>query len=200
MVASTALVLAACATEIDGVGEPPADELPAAAEQDGDVDDEDLDGDEPGTSPRGNVVKQLGEEAGAVSVDRPGLTWEDMEIIFAIDAIEVGATCTQEFADPPENGHFLALDVRVSTREHLDESLGWSFLNPYDFSVVGDDGVTETALATFATYGCIAESEELPSEFAPASKYTGTIILDSKHDTGVLVYRTGRGAGWEWEF
>ena len=74
--------------------------------------------------------------------------------------------------------------------------------NPNDFSVIGEDGLTESALATAASYSCLTEQEMISTEIGPGENVRGKLVLDSKSDTGILVYRPGWaiGPGWEWKF
>ncbi|WP_258905276.1 hypothetical protein [Actinokineospora sp. UTMC 2448] len=145
----------------------------------------------PATSERGNVPKKLGEEAGVTNED--GATM----LTFTLDSIDKSGRCTGEFAEKPENGHFLILHLRVTTAAEFDEMVAAGMFNPYDFAVVGPDGVTETNLSTVATYSCLNESA--PLALAPGSKYRFSIVLDSRSTKGVLTYRPGfMASGWEW--
>jgi hypothetical protein len=65
------------------------------------------------TSERGNVVKKVGETAAF------GLTQDEFVVSFVIDKIMVGAKCTSQFAQKPEHGSFLRLDVRAETKPNM---------------------------------------------------------------------------------
>ena len=75
-------------------------------------------------------------------------------------------------------------------------------ITPHQWSVVGPDGVTESAIATGAAFTCLESSEQLPVEqFTPSSKYRGKIVLDTASASGVLLFRPGiTNGGWEWSF
>lgn len=76
-------------------------------------------------------------------------------------------------------------------------------ISPFAFSIAGPDGITETGLATVATMGCTSENAQLPyRDYSPSSQYAGTIVLDSRHTTGTLVFKPilRTPTGWEWAF
>ena len=70
----------------------------------------------------------------------------------------------------------------------------------HEWSVVGPDGLTESSAATGSAFMCLDEDELLPtSPFTPASKYRGSIVLDSKSTSGALLFRPSSWPpGWEW--
>lgn len=149
-------------------------------------------------SPRGNVPKKLGEVAAF------GPTQDQLVVKFAIDKITVDPKCTGQFVDKPQNGHFLRLDVRAETDPNMPTNGYMYSINPFEFSTVGDDGITESSLMTASTMGCVDTADLLPSgAFSPGSKYRGALILDTKNPSGVLVLRPsfmGTNGGWEWEY
>jgi hypothetical protein len=193
VVAALALpvVLAACSAPAPSTPQlnvPPAPEVPASAPA------------APATpagilSERGNVVKQLGEVAGF------GPTQDDIVVTFAIDKITVDAKCTAQYSQKPEHAHFVTLDVRAETKPTMPNDRGYS-INPFEFSTIGADGITEQSLTTGAAFTCLDTSEQFPANLSPGSKYRGSIVLDTKNPSGVLVYRPGfmLGGGWEWNY
>ena len=157
----------------------------------------------PPRSPRGAIVKALGEEGGFGDETQGG-----KEVItFAVDAISP-AQCTsdwQEYGSPAENGHLIAVSLRMATAPELAQSEMASYftVSAYDFNFVSPDGVTHTDLGTMATYGCLQESESFTQNpLAPGSAYVGKIVLDLPAPNGILVYRPSvlGGGGWEWSF
>lgn len=146
-------------------------------------------------SDRGNVIKKVGETAAF------GPTQDNLVVSFVVDKITVAAKCPGQFAQKPEHGHFVRLDVRAETKPAMPANLGYS-ISPFDFSTDGPDGVTEQSLSTGPTYGCVDPSAQFPSTLNPGSKYRGAIILDTANPSGVLVYRPGfmAGGGWEWSY
>jgi hypothetical protein len=147
------------------------------------------------TSERGNIIKKQGETAGF------GPGQDDIEVTFVVDKITVDAKCTSQFAQKPEHGHFVKVDLRAETKPTMPTDRGYS-IGAYDFSTVGGDGVTEQSLGTGPAFGCIDPSEQFPPNITPGSKYRGSIVLDTKNPAGVLVYRPGfmASGGWEWHY
>jgi hypothetical protein len=100
----------------------------------------------------------------------------------------------------------MAIALRFSTApEMADSELAQYFtVGAQDFQYVGADGVTVTNIGTVAAYSCQGSGAGAfpQTQLAPASAYTGTIVLDLPAPTGVLVYRPGfiTGGGWEWAF
>lgn len=156
----------------------------------------------PGTeiSQRGNAIKEIGETAFAYETD-PADPWLE----FQVTDIEVDGQCTEEFAEPPENGHFLFVTISASTSSAWPAELQGLTVDfsAFDFSIIGKDGLTESSLDTIATFGCLPESELLPIDgIGPGENVTGKLILDTANPSGVLVFRPwflGTG-GWEWTY
>ncbi len=154
----------------------------------------------PERNDRGNIEKELGEEGGFTD-----LATGETTVTFAIDKITPNFACTGEFADPPERGHFVAIDLRMATAPAptFDAELYFT-VSSYDFKFIGSDGVTVGDLGTYATYGCLADGQEFTTDaLAPSQKYMGKIVLDVPEASGTLMYlpsATGGTSGWEWEF
>lgn len=149
-------------------------------------------------SPRGNLIKKIGETASVATEGGEG----DVLVEFAITDVATNADCTNEYADEPANGNFVVVTIEATTMPELAEQeymTSWGF-NPYDFHIVGDDGKREND-STGTAYSCLSESESLPFEIGPGQTVEGKVALDSAYEKGVLVYVPGSvGAGWEWEF
>lgn len=150
------------------------------------------------TSPRGNVIKDIGETASVATEGGEG----DLLVEFAITDIEVDAECTDEYASEPENGHFIVISIEATTMPELGEQdwpTSWDF-SSYDFQIFDADGKREND-STGNAYSCISSSESLPYDIGPGQTVEGKVALDSAHTEGVLVYAPSfLGAGWEWEF
>lgn len=156
--------------------------------------------DEPKRSPRGNLIKEIGQGAGIHNPDT-----KDQWAAFVVHGIEVDPVCTALYSSdyPSENGHLLALDVSIETFPELAESDWPTFgLNPYSMKIVAPNGTTSNAqLGTMATYNCFDDSMVVPSgDLGPAEKVTGKIVLDSEVPAGTLVITDGGVIGWEYEF
>jgi hypothetical protein len=150
-------------------------------------------------SQRGNIVKDIDEIAGAFTDDTMETTWLE----FKITDVTVNGECTEEFAEPADNGHLIFVRIEVSTGSEWPEFMeGTTVGLDYEWSIVGEDGLTESALDTISTYGCLPEAELLPAAgIGPGENATGTVILDSRNETGVLILRPWfLDGGWEWEF
>jgi hypothetical protein len=164
------------------------------SEQDEAVDEESG----PPRSQRGNIVKAIGE-AGGIS----DLTTGRPVVTFTVDAITADAPCTSAYADGPVNGHFVAVDLRVTTDPALPSDWYYS-ISPFDFSFVGPDGITVPEVATMESYSCLAGNEQWSTDtLSPGSTYVGTIVVDVPSPTGTLIYRastSGGSDGWEWSF
>jgi hypothetical protein len=158
---------------------------------------------DPDLSPRGHIMKDLGEVGGLSHPDDLTPSLEELVLSFSIDAIRVDAPCTSEYAEEPENGHFVALDIRASTTENYPADVYYFNMNPTTFSFVGSDGVFVQNIATTPTYGCMDYDDPnlFPSAtFTPASSYRGTVILDIPETSGTLIWTPmGGTSGWEWQ-
>ncbi|WP_125726651.1 hypothetical protein [Kibdelosporangium aridum] len=150
----------------------------------------------PATSVRGNIKKKVGDVA-ALCADNG---CAEFTVTFTLDKLEVDPKCTDKYSRgvKAENGHFVVLSFTVKTTDKFTGDNVYSMLNPYDFSIVGPDGIT---VQNTSSTGCVAVSELLPSNFSPSSQYVGKVVLDTKHAKGVIVYRPGMiDGGWEWEY
>jgi hypothetical protein len=135
-------------------------------------------------SERGNTIKKVGEPA-----------------FWRADGLEDGAevgrftvtkiapiACTEEYAQKPENGNLVALTIDVVTKPTLaQETVKSVYLSPFDFKYIAPNGTTFNGnLASAATYGCIDNSLSLKSEFGPAEKAHGIMVLDLPQKGGIL--------------
>lgn len=151
-------------------------------------------------SERGNLIKKLGEPA-AFGPTASGQV--DPVVTFAVDKITVGAKCTSAYPQPAEHGNLVRVDLRAETAKTLPPD-GFYMISGWDFSTVGADGITETQLVTGPAAMCLDESDMFHGQqFAPASKYRGSIVIDTKNSSGVLVLKPSfmmTTGGWEWEY
>lgn len=147
-------------------------------------------------STRGNLVKTVGEGASVTDKDKTVAS-------FVVNSIQVDAPCTNQYAQPSENGHFVALNVSMETDPALAESVNPQFgLAGYAWKAVAENGTTFNGdIMTASSFMCLNDEERLPSALGPGEKATGTLILDVPTATGVLVHKQGfMPAGWEWEY
>ena len=149
---------------------------------------------------RGNRTKAIGETAWSSENPDGSNPWFEMQVT----GIDVGAKCTEEYAEAPVNGQFMFVNIAVSTSSAWPADLEGVPLdfNPNDFTIVGPDTLTEHDLGTAPTYGCLPHGELFPiAGFGPGENLTGNVVLDSANTTGVLVYHPWWAAsGWEWPF
>jgi hypothetical protein len=152
------------------------------------------------TNARQNIEKKIGESAGLGGTDP-----SSSALNFAITKITIDARCSEPYAEKAQNGHFILVDMSVSTSPTMDRTYGSYIINPNNFSIVGPDGVTEAgeSLTSMAAYTCLSQSKQLPTTLAPGQRYLGTIVLDSRYTSGVLVLAPqggfDNGNGWEWK-
>ncbi len=150
------------------------------------------------TSPRGNLVKQVGELAGIRDASGEYLA------AFTVNDIIVDIPCTGELADPPENGHFVALDVSVETSPNmLNSDLIQQFsMSSLTFQAIGPDGVTSNAgTDSVATLFCLDDSVQLPGNIGPGEKARGLVLLDVENPTGTLIYEDfWTDSAWEYAY
>jgi hypothetical protein len=145
---------------------------------------------------RGNVVKRIAEEAGVSAPDAsPAMT-------FTVDAIQVDYPCTSDYPQPPENGHFVGLSMRVTTAPEPAGRLVPRHQR-HRLLVHRSDGVTVSSVDTIAAFTCAPDDEQLPSgPLGSGQQYVGTVVLDVPETTGIVQYRPlylSQG-GWEWHF
>jgi len=146
---------------------------------------------------RGNLVKAIGQlSGGSVSPTDPTVVVE-----FTLTAIDPNFKCTNQYAQAPANGHFVALTFDVQTTADLAKAAfpEWSIMSS-DFRVFAPDGTREND-STGNSSGCLKESEALPAFMGPGEHAVGKVVLDTAQTTGSIVLANGGGStGWEWGF
>ncbi|NYJ08627.1 hypothetical protein [Petropleomorpha daqingensis] len=150
----------------------------------------------PGGNARGNIEKQIGEEAGVTGTDGSDL------MTFTVDAIQVDYPCSGDYPQPPENGHFVGLSMHITTAPNLPAD-SFVDINATDFSFIGGDGVTVSNVDTFPAFTCAPDAEQLPSgPLGSGQQYVGTLVLDVPETTGIVQYQPLylTQGGWEWHF
>ena len=150
-----------------------------------------------GQSERGLLIKRPGDVA------QFGVTQDALTVKFVVDKITVDPKCSGGAAQQAENGHLVKLDLRAETTPELPASSNFYIVGG-DWSVVGPDGVTESEVWTMPAASCLPSKQLFPSDpLSPASKYRGSIILDTRSASGVAMFRPGfmsDHGGWEWSF
>jgi hypothetical protein len=150
------------------------------------------------TSPRGNLIKQVGELAGIRDANGEYL------VSFTVNDIIVDIPCTDSSAEPSEHGHFVAVDVSVETSPNmLNSDLIEQFsMSSLTFQAIGPDGVTSNAgTDSFATLFCLDDAAELPSNIGPGETARGLVLLDVEHPAGTLIYEDyWTDSAWEYTY
>lgn len=149
-------------------------------------------------SPRGNIIKEIGETATVATEGGEG----DVLVEFVVTDIETNAECSNEYAEEAANGNFIVLTFEVETKPELADQeyvTSWNF-NPYDFQVFNTDGKREND-STGNAYSCLSEAQSLPFDIGAGQVVEGKVALDSAFEEGFIAYvPMAVGAGWEWEF
>jgi predicted small secreted protein len=142
------------------------------------------------TSPRGNLIKTVGQTAGQTYNGQTTVT-------FVVKSIEVDAKCSSSFYTP--KGHIVVMTVDAETTPALanDPMKSWA-LNMFAWKAIADNGTTVNG--TPVAVGCLDSAEQLPS-MGPAEKATGKIAFDLPSAAGTLIYTIpGETSGWEWAY
>lgn len=149
-------------------------------------------------SDRGNIIRTLGQGAGLS--DQSG----NQAVSFVLNKITIDPVCTGNYARPPENGHFLALDISAQTFPPLKDLFGSGQFDfgAYNWKLIAANGTTYNgSLNSGPAIGCLADAEKLPNRVGTGEKVTGTLILDVPATEGTLVFApTFADASWEWQY
>lgn len=150
----------------------------------------------PELSQRGNLVKAMGEEAALLDPNGEPM------VTFTVHSITEG-TCTEPFAEPPENGQYIFLDVSLSTAPDLLQDYGSAeFGLVGGWEVITPSGQTSNAmLESFGAFTCLPEAQQLPSWLGPGESARGTVVLDVPTPSGTLMFHDLiDSTGWEWKY
>lgn len=146
---------------------------------------------------RGNLTKAIGEEASVTSKDGKNI------YSFKVTGITPDAQCTDQYAQPSENGHLVKLDVEVVTGDAKtmeDNYYSSVYMGSSSWKYITAEGTTYNGdLGSVAAMMCLDDAETLPIDIGPAEKVTGSMILDLPNLDGTLVYEdTFAEGGWEY--
>ncbi|RYQ26444.1 hypothetical protein PG2029B_1040 [Bifidobacterium pseudolongum subsp. globosum] len=148
------------------------------------------------TSDRGFLIKRTGDESALLKQD--GKT---RVASWTLTGIEVGATCTSSYAEPPQNGHYVTLSFDVNTYEDLIQVHG------YPLSLTGNqwqyylaDGTLWNGTPTStSTYSCLADTDTLSNQIGASTQASGKIVFDLPTTDGILAFSDdGWRSGWEY--
>ena len=145
---------------------------------------------------RGNIPARIGED---VTIRPSPVADEPPAVTLSIEEIVVDVVCDDDYEEPPENGHYIAVRMRAMATAQYDPRVP-SPISDYDFSVIGDDGDTFDPVSE-AGQACIAQPRLIQNmRIAPGYDYEGWMVLDVPVTSGALVYAPEGSDGWEWEF
>lgn len=146
-----------------------------------------------GKSPRGNLLKNVGDWAGISSMDDEDVMAAD----FRVTKITVDPKCSASWREKPKNDQYVKIDFEVETYPELIQS-GDFTLTSHDFTVFDAEGKRVNDPQGHG-YSCLDESDQLPSLIGPAEKVQGSIVLDVPKSATAFVYTTFLvTGGWEW--
>lgn len=151
-------------------------------------------------SERGNTEASVGDTATISSTEDP----DSPVMTFTVSDIEVDPTCTGDYPQAPENGHFLAVDVEAETgsaEQFEDLLMGQDFqFNPNYFQFITSGGTTANTVTSGPAYGCLPQAEYLPDAIGPSEKISGRVLLDVPDSAGTLVFEEPMTQlSWEWD-
>ncbi|WP_289601300.1 hypothetical protein [Arthrobacter sp. zg-Y877] len=145
-------------------------------------------------SDRGALIVEVGEPTG-YSVDGTQI------VDLVVTSIEVDAACTEEGALPPENGHFVVVNMEVATAPELINDKNPYFM-PNMFTAIAENGtLMNGSPLSNATYACLAPNMMIPGNMGPGQRAVGSVVLDVATPTGVLMLDDfADNENWEWEY
>ena len=148
----------------------------------------------PKRSDRGNVIAEVGKAAG-YSVDGTQI------VNFVVTSIVVDPVCTGEFAMAPENGHFVVVNMEVSTAPELADDKNPIFMTD-TFDVIAANGTNMNGSPrTTASFNCLPASEVIAPNMGPGEKAVGSVVLDVPTQSGTLILDDfADNENWEVEY
>lgn len=149
---------------------------------------------EPETSERGNRVKHIGDTAYIYADASKKTEWAR----WTVTNITLDAPCTNEYAEPSENGHMVVMDVTVQTTKDLPTDQPLYLGVTGDWQYVLKDGTISNAPVNGSAALCLPRADVLPDVIGTASKAQGKIVFDLPTTDGYLVYKDGDVTGWEY--
>ncbi|MCC3278006.1 hypothetical protein LJ754_02380 [Arthrobacter sp. zg-Y40] len=190
LAAASLLLLTGCGGEPTPTATDP--NVPSATSDGGGSGESASDGKE--RSDRGSLIVGVGEPTG-YSVDGTQI------VDLVVTSIEVDPVCTEEGALPPENGHFVVVNMEVETAPELINDKNPYFM-PDMFNVIAENGTLMNGSPTSnAAYACLAPNMMIPGTMDPGQRASGSVVLDVATPTGVLMLDDfADNEKWEWEY
>jgi len=154
---------------------------------------------ESGKSPRGNIIKEVGQGAGITDP-----THDNKEVVnFVVNSIKPGK-CTEQYAQAPKNGNIVIVDVTVETKPELADAIMSSYrMSGHDWKFVAANGTTFNGSLGTSSFGCLPDAATFPSAgMGPGEKITAKVVLDVPQPHGILVLKEpfSNTNGWEYKF
>jgi hypothetical protein len=154
----------------------------------------------PSKNARGNLVKKIGEAASLTT--KPGGGEEILT--FVVDSITPDFTCDGDNAESAENGHFVAMKLRVSTGPALSKAMSYTTIGSNNFNYIDPQGITHdsSSAGSMASFFCLKDAEMFTQDpLGDSQQYVGTVVLDEPGNSGTLVFKfPGAEGGWEYNF
>lgn len=150
---------------------------------------------EPETSERGNLVKHIGDTAYIYADTSEKTEWAR----WTVTNITLDAPCTNEYAEPSENGHMVVMDVTAQTTKDLptDQPLYLGAPGAWQY-VLKDGTISNAPVQGSASTMCLPQADMLPDTIGTASKAQGKLVFDLPTTDGYLVYKDVDATGWEY--
>ena len=185
-----AMLLVGCSSADGGSGSASSPMPPSPTSERSNNDERDG----PQRSPRGYILKEVGEQGSLGLPEDPDSRW----ITFTVDEIVENEPC--DSYEPPA-GVPTRVDVSIATANVPEEyrlSAGGLF-NPGSWQWVQEDGTTSGVTAQQGNYSYSCGTwQQLASGLASNSQYRATFNLDVPEGATDLILHYD-GGGWEWE-
>jgi hypothetical protein len=120
----------------------------------------------------------------------------------AVEGVSPDVACADPASPPAENGHLIAVQVRVTTGADLAAIGGPPVVRAADFRFLGPDGVPLAAAGTPGAVACLPDAVPLPpGPVTAGQELTATVVLDVPATTGTVVFAPDfLAAGAEWAY
>lgn len=186
----------------------PTDAEPTDAEPPGGPYSEGMSSDSIRISPRGLVIKDVGEWAAL------GTSEGDTLFEFRVTDIVTDFQCTGPNASEPENLHYVAFRIEIEGFAALDETPhGEGFVRVMGYRPgTYDEGSTigilhadgeRSEITNGLVFDCLADGEQVSELIAAEDRSEGWVVLDTEVESGYITFEPeglDTRAGWEYQF
>lgn len=121
----------------------------------------------------------------------------------AFTSLELDPDCTPDYGgQPPASGHYMFIGMNIQTTAAFIPGGGYGYPHFGEFSVRPADGPVEGYVAPEQGSDlCLPNEDNLAlNTFAPTSEYQGSLVIETDHAAGELVYlpqSLTHTAGWK---